>query len=322
MRWKVTTLRREIPNECVTRSGEAPSSSQEVLPASIVNHIPQAEIDLDQDRFLANLRSARRGAAGGPIRNDSGAHQGGVGVRVRLHIIVAHMSRICKGSLAGRDSPGLEDWPDNGVAEASGRHPWHCGWRFHPSSGCAHPREAAGTRSRAAHVTFPVCTVPDLNASVSPTSLMRRQISTSPPPCCRWTESERSTSSRGKLCYRDSWRWMGETLPPFRATILRFTVNALVDQQHGRHARDTARRGCETGRSAHARFVRLRPTSRLRAREVRICFFHAASGYALPSTARTCRCGPPPCSVLCGRGSGTQGFRSGKVRPHWCGTWI
>ena len=38
-----------------------PPVPREALPASIVNHFPQTE-----DMFLANLRSARRGAAGGP----------------------------------------------------------------------------------------------------------------------------------------------------------------------------------------------------------------------------------------------------------------
>ena len=36
-----------------------PPVPREALPASIVNLFPQTEIDLDQDRFLANLRSAR-----------------------------------------------------------------------------------------------------------------------------------------------------------------------------------------------------------------------------------------------------------------------
>ena len=38
-----------------------------------------------------------------------------------------NVSRICKGSHAG-DSPGSEDWPDDGVAEAPKRYPWHYGW--------------------------------------------------------------------------------------------------------------------------------------------------------------------------------------------------
>ena len=79
-----------------------PPVPRKALQASIINHFPQTEINLD-NRFLD--------AEEWPIRHDSGAHQGGVGVRTRLLFIVAHVSRICKGSHAARDSPGGEDWP-------------------------------------------------------------------------------------------------------------------------------------------------------------------------------------------------------------------
>ena len=43
-----------------------PTVPRALLPPGVLHHIPDEEIDLDQERFLANLRSARRGAAGGP----------------------------------------------------------------------------------------------------------------------------------------------------------------------------------------------------------------------------------------------------------------
>ena len=91
-----------------------PPVPREALPASIINHFPQTEIDLDQDRFLANLRSARRRAAGGPSgmtaehikatpwrQNETALHCGAFRVSTGLHV---------------EHSPGRQDWPDDGVA--------------------------------------------------------------------------------------------------------------------------------------------------------------------------------------------------------------
>ena len=109
-----------------------PPVPREALPASIVNHFPQTEIDLDQDRFLANLRSARRGSAGGP----SGMTAEHIKVVLESERDCSSLWHMCQEFARGHMPP--EDWPDDGVAEASGRHPWHCGWRFYPSCGRTH----------------------------------------------------------------------------------------------------------------------------------------------------------------------------------------
>ena len=43
-----------------------PTVPRAPLPSGVLHHIPDEEIDLDQERFMANLRSVHHGAAGGP----------------------------------------------------------------------------------------------------------------------------------------------------------------------------------------------------------------------------------------------------------------
>ena len=43
-----------------------PSEPRVLVPPEVINHRHQSQFDLDGDRFLRNLRSARRGAAAGP----------------------------------------------------------------------------------------------------------------------------------------------------------------------------------------------------------------------------------------------------------------
>ena len=62
------------------------------------------------------------------------------------------MPRIREGSNACRNSASGENWKNDGIAEASGRCPGHCGRRFSPSLGGAHPRTAVGPCGGAPHV--------------------------------------------------------------------------------------------------------------------------------------------------------------------------
>ena len=51
--------------ECPSRPGETPSSACEPLPRELVSHVCAFQFNLDADQFGRNVRSARRGAAGG-----------------------------------------------------------------------------------------------------------------------------------------------------------------------------------------------------------------------------------------------------------------
>ena len=49
---------------------QRPNRPRDPLPVELVNHVPVRRLVMDEDRFAANLRSSRKGTAGGSIRDD------------------------------------------------------------------------------------------------------------------------------------------------------------------------------------------------------------------------------------------------------------
>ena len=168
---------------------------REILPASIVNRVPQTEIDLEQDRFLANLRSERRAAGG------------------------------LSGMTAKHNKVALESERDC-TSCAKNLQRVTCRQRFSMRIGrmAALQKPQGGIRGSVVgdftlalqlgpaveHFSKLHCP-PDLDASVSPTSLKRPHLARS---CVAGTHG-------------GGWR---RRCPPFRVTVLRLTVNVFVDR--------------------------------------------------------------------------------------------
>ena len=155
------------------------------------------------------------------------AHQGGVGVRTRLLFIVAHVSRICKGSHAARDSPGSEDWPDEALQKRI--------------RGIVVGDFIRGVVARTV--------AQQLGPAVEQhTSLFQFALSTSGCECVAhiaqvMTDLDPTTTllsvdgigafdlvSREAVVAGACGGGWGRRCPPFRATIPRFTVNVLGDR--------------------------------------------------------------------------------------------
>ena len=119
-----------------------PLVPREALPASIHQHIPQVEIDLEQDRFSANLRSARRGAARGP----SGMTADHIKVVLESERDCISLWRMCQEFARGHIPAEILQVVRIGRMTALQK----------PQGGGAHLRTAIGMGSGATHVTSPI----------------------------------------------------------------------------------------------------------------------------------------------------------------------
>ena len=133
-------------------------------PARPMDPIPELPpsvpvFNLDEQTFSKNVRSARRGAAGGPSGMTTDHLRPLLDNTKDTHLVV-HSGRVVgKRAHPGLGRTVLEVGQNDSAAQGWRGSAGHCGWRSDPQSHRQNHRPTVGTSSECSHSSAPICTL-------------------------------------------------------------------------------------------------------------------------------------------------------------------